>query len=136
MDDKEIEIIKKKKMKEMIDKQDSAKTKAKEFAQAIVDCEEYKNFMKHYEALEKNQKAQSLLKQSQEKQRELQWVGFSANTFQELRELQMEINKNETIQNFQKAQDELVDILRRTNDIISGKIGVQFAFLRGGGCCG
>lgn len=136
MDDKEIEIIKKKKMKEMIDKQNSAKTKAREFAQAILDCEEYKNFIKYSDELEKNQTAQNLLKQSQEKQRELQWNGFNANTFQELRELQMDINKNEIIQNFLKAQDELVDILRRTNDIISGKIGTQFAFLQGGSCCG
>jgi len=136
VEDKEVEMIKKKKLKEIINKQDSAKTKAKEFAQAIVDCKEYKNFMKCYEALEKNQTARSLLKQSQDKQKELQRIGFNANTFQELRELQKEINKNETIQNFQKAQDEIIDILRKTNDIISGKIGIQFAFLRGGGCCG
>ena len=120
VDDKEIQIIKKKKMKEMIDKHNSAKTKAREFAQAIFDCEEYKNFIKYADELEKNQTAQNLLKQSQEKQRELQ----------------MEINKNEITRNFLKAQDELVDILRRTNDIISGKIRTQFAFLPGGGCCG
>ena len=136
MNDKEIEIIKKKKMKEMIEKQNSAKTKTREFAQAILDCEEYKNFIKYTDELEKNQTAQDLLKQSQEKQTELQWNGFNPNTFQELEELQTQKNKNEVIQNFQKAQEELTNLLRRTNDIISAEIGAQFAFSQGGGCCG
>ncbi len=43
----------------------------------------------------------------------------------------MKINKNEAIQNFVKAQQELVDILRRTNNIISVKIGTHFAFFQG-----
>lgn len=136
MNDKEIEMIKNKKMKEMIGKQNSAKTKAREFAQAILDCEEYKNFLKGSEALEKDETAQNLVKQSQEKQRELQWNGFNPNTFQELQELQAQINKNEVIQSFQKAQEDLIVLLQTTNNIISGKIGAQFAFSRGGGCCG
>ena len=136
MDDKEIEMIKNKKMKQMIDKQNSAKTKAREFAQAILDCEEYKNFIKCSEVLEKSQMAQNLLKKFQEKQMELKRNGFNPNTFQELNELQEQINKNEVIQNFQKTQEELTDLLRNTNDIISGDIGAQFAFSQRGGCCG
>lgn len=135
MDDN-LEKIRIKKMKELVKKQNDPKTKVKEFAKAILECKECKNFIKYNEELRRNQTAQNLLREFQQKQRELQWIGFNPNTLEELRDLQMKINKNETIQNFLRAQQELVDILQRTNDIISEKIGMQFAFFQGGSCCG
>ncbi|MEM2917971.1 MAG: YlbF family regulator [Candidatus Altiarchaeota archaeon] len=136
MSDKEMEEIRRKKMEELLRKQNDPKRKAKEFAKAIVECDEYKNFIKFNEELQKNQTAQNLLREFQQKQAELQWNGFDPKTLEELRDLQMKINKNDIIQNFVNAQNELVDILRKTNNIISGKIGTQFAFFQGGGCCG
>lgn len=123
-------------MEELVRKQNDPKNKAKEFAKAIVESEEYKNFIKYNDQLQRDQTAQNLLRQFQQKQMELQWNGFNPNTLEELRDLQIKINKNNTVQNFVKAQQELVDILQRTNKIISGKIGTQFAFFQGGGCCG
>lgn len=134
--DEEIEKIRIKKIEELSRKQNDSKTKAKEFANTIVESEEYKNFIKFNKELEKNQTTQNLLREFQQKQMELRWNGFDPNTLEQLKDLQMKINKNEVIQNFVKAQQELVDILRRTNNIISGKIGTQFAFFQGGGCCG
>lgn len=136
MSDKEIEEIIKKKMRGFLKKQNDPKRKAKEFAQTIIECDEYKRFIKCNEELQKNQTTQNLLREFQQKQMELQWMGFNPKTFEELRDLQMKISKDNTIQNFVNAQQELTDILLRTNIIISGKIGTQFAFFQGGGCCG
>ncbi len=135
MKDEEIENIRKKKIKELTKKQNDPRTKAKEFSQAIVECDEYKNFIKFDEELQRNQSTQKLLNDFQQKQMELQMGGFNPNTLEELKELQMEIRNNEAIQNFAKSQQELVDVLRRSNDIISAKIGQQFAQGRSGGCC-
>lgn len=136
MSNKEIEEIRKKKMEELLKKQNDPKREAKEFAKAILESGEYKNFITSNEELEKNQSSQNLLRDFQQKQMELRWNGFDPKILEELRDLQMKINKNDTIQNFVNAQQELVDILRRTNNIISEKIGTQFAFFQGGGCCG
>lgn len=84
-------------MEELIRKLNDPKTKAKEFARAILECNEYKNFMKYYEELQTNPTAQNLLRQFRQKQMELQWNGFDSNTLEELRDLQMKINKNGTI---------------------------------------
>ncbi len=135
MKDEEIENIRKKKIKELAKKQNDPRAKTKEFSQAIVECDEYKNFIKFNEELQKNQSAQKLFKDFQEKQMEWQMGGFNPSTLEELKELQMEIRNNEAIQNFAKSQQELIDILRRSNDIISAKIGQQFAQGRSGGCC-
>lgn len=134
--DEEIEKIRKKKMEELVTKYNDPRKKAKEFAEAILESEAYKNFINSDEELKRNQPAQNLLREFQQKQMELQWNGFNPNTLEELRDLQMKINKNETIQNFGKSQQELVDLLQRTNTIISGKIKTLFAFFQGGGCCG
>lgn len=135
MKDEEIEKIRKNKIEQINRKINDPRTKAKEFSQAIVECDEYKNFIKFDEELQRNQSAQKLLKDFQQKQMELQMGGFNPNTLEELKELQMEIRNNEAIQNFAKSQQELVDVLRRSNDIISAKIGQQFAQGRRGGCC-
>lgn len=132
----EIEEIMKNKMEKLLRNQKDPRTKAREFAKAIIESKEYKNFIKYNEELQKNQAAQNLLKQFQQKQMELQWNGFNSKTLEELRDLQLKINQNNTIQNFVNVQQELVNILQRTNNIISGKIGTQFAFFQGGGCCG
>lgn len=54
----------------------------------------------------------------------------------ELQEMQMKMNQNKTIQDFVKAQNELVELLKGTNNIISAQIRMQFAFSSGGGYCG
>ena len=53
----------------------------------------------------------------------------------ELRELQEEMNDNDTIQAHREAQEALVELLQETNEVISEKIGREFAQSTGGGCC-
>lgn len=135
MEDKEMEEIRRKKMEELIRKQNDPKTKTKEFARAILECKEYKNFIRYNEELQRNQTAQNLLRQFQQKQMELQWNGFNPNTLEELRDLQMKIRKNDTLNGFFNSQQEILELLRHSNDIISERIGQQFAQGMGGGCC-
>lgn len=66
--DKETEEIRKKKMEELVRKLNDPKTKAKEFAKAIVECEEYRNHIQYNEQLRKGQTAQYLLREFQQKQ--------------------------------------------------------------------
>ena len=42
---------------------------------------------------------------------------------------------NETLSDVRAAEAELVALLEQTNDIISEKIGQEFAQTTGGGCC-
>lgn len=116
-------------------KQIEIKNKVKEFSEAILECEEYESFITESEKFDKNSEAHNLLNKFQQKKNQLQW-GFDSQLFDELQKLQMEINKNKTIQDFVKSQENLVNLLKRTNEIISEKIGTQFAFFQGSGCCG
>lgn len=136
MDDKELEEIKKNKISELSKEKFDPKIKAEEFAKAILECEEYKNFIRHNEELQKDERAQRLLNEFQQKQMEMQWSDFDPKILEELKELQIEINNNQTIQKFVNSQNELIDIIRRANNIISSKIGIQFAFSQGGCCSG
>jgi cell fate (sporulation/competence/biofilm development) regulator YlbF (YheA/YmcA/DUF963 family) len=116
--------------------EEEIKSKTKEFAKAILECEEYRAFIENAEKLNKNAEAQKLLKEFQENQIVLRWNGFNPALMDELRELQTKINQNKTIQDFSKSQDELISLLKRTNTVISMRIGMQFGFSSGGGCCG
>lgn len=112
---------------------EEVKNKTKEFAQAILESKEYKTFISISDDLEKSEDS-NLLKEFQNKQMELRRKGFDPSLMEELRELQTRINKNETIQQFANAQNELVNLLKRTNNIISLRINMPFVSTMGGGC--
>jgi len=130
----EIEKIMKKKMENIAKRQNDPKAKAKKFALAILECDEYKSFLKSSRDLENDKEAQKLLEGFQQKQMELRY-SFNPKIMDELRRLQMKINQNIQIQNYMKSQQDLIGLLGRTNTVISAKIGFQFA-LNQGGCCG
>ncbi|MEX0920954.1 MAG: YlbF family regulator [Candidatus Pacearchaeota archaeon] len=109
------------------------KNKTKEFAQAILESEEYKTFISVSDDLKKSEDS-NLLKEFQNKQMELRRKGFDPSLMEELRELQTKINKSETIQQFAKTQNELVDLLKRTNNLISLRINMPFVSAMRGGC--
>jgi len=115
--------------------QDGLKEQVNAFAQAICECEEYRTFMQCNKDLENNQEAQNLLRQYQLKQQELQWSGYDAKTLDELKELRMQVTNNETLTKLFSSQEALIDLLKRSNDRISEKIGQQFAQKKQGGCC-
>lgn len=122
-------------MDEQSKNQDDLKLQVNAFAQAIVDCREYRTFMECNEELEKNLEARDLLERYQRKQTELQGSGYDASLLDELKDLQMRVKSDETLTNFFNSQAVLVALLKRTNDRISEKIGQPFAQKRQGGCC-
>ncbi|MFW5991325.1 MAG: YlbF family regulator [Candidatus Nanoarchaeia archaeon] len=111
------------------------KNKTKEFAQEILKSKEYRYFLSNLKTLRENEKASNLLEEFQRKQRDLQRKEDDSELRDELQKLQVKIKNDETIMTFLRAQDELVNLLRRTNDIISEKIGMPFTSSLGG-CCG
>lgn len=136
----EIEEIMKKKMENMVKGQNDARTKvdvkakAREFALTIQVCDEYKSFLKSSRDLENDRETRKLLEDFQQKQMELR-NRFDPRIMDELRGLQTKINQNILIQNYVRSQQDLIELLGRTNTVISARIGSQFAFSQGG-CCG
>ena len=136
----EIEQIMKKKMENMTKGQNDARTKAdvkaktREFALAILEYDEYKNFLKNSRDLENDRETGKLLEDFQQKQMELR-SNFDPRIMDELRGLQMKINQNILIKNYVRSQQDLIGLLERTNTVISARIGSKFAFSQGG-CCG
>lgn len=109
--------------------------KLQAFITEIRNSETYQQFLDSTRQLEADSEAKALLEAYQQKQRQLQENEFDPSVMSELRELQTELSDNETIQQHQAAQQQLVDLLKQTNDVISERIGQEFARSLGGGCC-
>ncbi|MFA9427837.1 halo-CC-star protein HcsL [Natronorubrum sp. A-ect3] len=106
-----------------------------EFIETITESKPYQQFVDSQQELKADDEAQELLREFQTKQQQLQRDGFDQETMGELRELKTEMEDNETISDVRAAEAELVALLEQTNDIISEKIGQEFAQTTGGGCC-
>ena len=107
----------------------------REFLDVLGESETYRRFVAADEALQADDDAMALLREYQQKQRQLRRGGFDESVMEELKGLQSELSANETIQRQQAAQADLVELLRRTNDVISEEIDEEFARSTGGGCC-
>jgi cell fate (sporulation/competence/biofilm development) regulator YlbF (YheA/YmcA/DUF963 family) len=115
----------------------AVKQKTEEFAEAILQCEEYITFLSSHESFTSNNEVQELLRTFRSKRNDLYGNRFSPTLMDELKDLQEKINNNAVIQEYEAAQSDLVELLKRTNTIISGNIGIQFAYTeKGGSCCG
>jgi len=105
------------------------------FTETLCDSEPYQQFVDASEQLEADDEAQSLLETYQQKQQQLQGDEFDSSVMSDLQELQTELSNNETIQQHRAAQEELVALLKQTNDVVSEQIRREFAQSLGGGCC-
>ena len=106
-----------------------------EFIETITESKPYQQFVDSQQELKADDEAQELLREFQTKQQQLQRDGFDQDTMGELRDLKAEMEDNETLSDVRAAEAELVALLEQTNDIISEKIGQEFAQTTGGGCC-
>ncbi len=122
-------------MSQQVSNEEAVERKLQTFVETIKDSETYAEFMAANERLEEDSEAMVLLQEYQQKQRQMQMGGFDESVMSELRELQEEMNDNETIQAHREAQEALVELLQETNEVISEKIGREFAQSLGGGCC-
>lgn len=122
-------------MSQQVTNEQAVEETLRAFVETIKDSGTYEEFMTASERLEEDSGAMALLQEYQQKQRQLQMGGFDESVMSELRELQEELNENETIQAHREAQEALVELLQETNDAISEQIGREFAQSLGGGCC-
>jgi cell fate (sporulation/competence/biofilm development) regulator YlbF (YheA/YmcA/DUF963 family) len=113
---------------------DGVEQKLQAFIDAIEDSEAYQRFAAASEELEADDEATTLIDEYQQKHQQLQ-ADFDRSLMAELQELQRELSENETIQQHQGAQSDLIELLQQTNDVISEPIGMEFAQSSGGGCC-
>lgn len=104
------------------------------FLETLEASETYQQFVAADRQLDNDEEATALIAAFQQKQQQLQ-RGFDQSVMQELQELKTELSENETIQQHQTAQQELVELLRETDDLITEQIERQFAQSTGGGCC-
>ena len=121
-------------MSETQSAEDAVEEKLQAFINAIENSETYQQFMDANEQLESDEDAMALLDEYRQKQQEMQ-QSFDQELMADLQEIQEAMDENETIQQHQAAQAELIELLQQTNDVISEPIGVEFAQSSGGGCC-
>ncbi|WP_135822225.1 halo-CC-star protein HcsL [Halostella litorea] len=105
------------------------------FTETLRESETYREFVAAEEALADDAEALALLREYREKQQRVRRSDFDGDLMSELKALRSEVADNETIQRHQAAQEALVDLLRRTDDAVSERIGEDFARSLGGGCC-
>ena len=122
-------------MSETVSETTAVEESLQAFIETLRDSATYQQFVDASEQLEADEEARSLLEAYQEKQQELQADEFDPSVMSELQELQSEVSNNDTIQQHRAAQAELAALLEETNDVISERIGQEFAQSLGGGCC-
>ncbi|AEA46476.1 YlbF family regulator [Archaeoglobus veneficus] len=110
---------------------DFVKEKALALASAIQETEEYKEFLEKEEMLKKDEAAQELLAQFQEKQREFISKQLNGEIDQdllgELTEIQAQLNKRESVIDFLDSYNRLINMLGEVGEIISKEIEFDFA---------
>ena len=114
---------------------------AREFGQALADCDECRAVKEGQETLRKDKEASKLLSDYQSTQRSIQtarmWGGKTAkDELEELRKLEEKINSNGIIQNLLDAQKRQQEVLGSLNTEVSNLLGINFASnSSAGGCC-
>jgi cell fate (sporulation/competence/biofilm development) regulator YlbF (YheA/YmcA/DUF963 family) len=114
---------------------------AREFGQALADCDECRAVKEGQETLRKDKEASKLLSDYQSTQRSIQtvrmWGGKTAkDKLEELRKLEAKINSNGIIQNLLDAQKRQQEVLGSLNTEVSNLLGINFASnSSAGGCC-
>lgn len=111
-----------------------------QLAENLVQSELFLRYKEAARILQNDKKATALLTEFSILQKRIrirqQSTKISEEDIKRLRELQMEIMTNESIQEKELAQEYAVSFLREVNQEISNMLGVDFASLarRSGGC--
>jgi len=113
---------------------------AREFGEALADCEERRLVEETQEALRKDRETRELLSEYQSAQRSIQrtqmWGGkVDKDELDEFKNLEAKINSNQFIKNLLDAQKRLQEMLGNLNTEISGLLGIDFAANSSSGCC-
>ncbi len=114
--------------KEMVS--EVVREKALALANAILETEEYRDFVAKENVLKNDDEAQKLLLEFQEKQQEFIGKQLSGEVDQELlgqlTEIQSRLNSRESVVEFIQSYNKLLDMLGEVGDIISETIDLDF----------
>lgn len=114
---------------------------AREFGEALADCDECRAVKEGQETLRKDKEASKLLSDYQSTQRSIQmnqmWGGrIAKDELNELRSLEAKVKSNKIIKNLLDAQTRLQEMLGSLNTEVSNLLGINFASnSSAGGCC-
>jgi cell fate (sporulation/competence/biofilm development) regulator YlbF (YheA/YmcA/DUF963 family) len=114
---------------------------AREFGEALANCEECRAVEQAEEALRKDREARELLSNYQLTQSSIQrarmWGGrIPKEELDRLKDLEAKINSNPVIKKLLDAQKRLQEMLGNLNTEISNLLGIDFASNSSvGGCC-
>ena len=112
------------------------KNKLKEFALAIKESKEYNDFLESEKSLQNDENSIALLEEFQKKQKSFSITG-DQDILQELADIQQKIRNDKNIKKFEQAQEDILNALKSTDELISDMLGTKFAQKTGGGgCCG
>ncbi len=106
------------------------RTKALELAKAIVESEEYRNFIEKEEILKNDEVAQNMLVEFQDLQQ--QFISYqlsgevNEDVLNKLTELQRALNERESVKNFMEAYNKLLDLLEEVGEILSSEMEFDF----------
>ena len=112
------------------------KNKLKEFAHAIKESKEYNDFLDSEQNLQNDASSMALLEDFQKKQKSFSVTG-DQDILQELADIQQKIRNDKNIKKFEKAQEDVLNALKSTDELITDIVGTKFAQETGrSGCCG
>jgi cell fate (sporulation/competence/biofilm development) regulator YlbF (YheA/YmcA/DUF963 family) len=109
---------------------DFVREKALALANAILETEEYKDFLEKEELLKNDAEAQTLLAEFQQKQKDFisrQLAGeVDQQILGELTDIQAELNTRESVANFLESYNRFVSMLGEVGNVISKQIDFDF----------
>lgn len=113
---------------------------AREFGEALADCEECRAVEQAQEALRNDREARKLVSDYQSTQRSIQMARMWGRRIPEeeldqLKDLEAKINSNPVVKNLLDAQKRLQEMLANLNAEISDLLGIDFASNSSAGCC-
>ncbi|HSA99010.1 MAG TPA: YlbF family regulator [Anaerolineales bacterium] len=113
---------------------------ARDFAAALAETPQYKAFEQAAERFRQDQAAQQAMEAYREKQMDwrplLMLNALSAEQTAELEGLQNAFVNHPVVQEYFKAQTELVTLCQTLGDALSQSIGLNYAAACGVSCCG
>jgi len=114
---------------------------ARQFAEAFAETPQFRAFEQSYIHYRKDVEAQTALREYQQKQASLKALlmlnAVSDEDRQELQRLQEQFYHQPSVNQYAKAQEELVNLSQEIGDLLSRATGLDYASsCKTGGCCG
>ncbi len=113
---------------------------ARDFAEALSETPQFQAFEQAAHAFRKDTAAQQAIKTYQEKERSLRGLkmlnALSPEQTDELEQLQNAFNSMPVVQEYAKAQSELITLCQVLGDGLSEATGLNYAAACSSGCCG